>query len=177
MPSTGLGRTSSILAGVAIFGAGLWPLLVSAEFLIPDAMQGQGFTSDVEGLKVLSDAIPFGDRLLALTCYALPTSLAVWGLVSVSRLFRAFAQGQVFSQAALGALYRIATALALNVVTGFVTQIPVSYFLTRDYPGHHGAMGFGVADVVLLFVAGATYVFARVLADAKRVAEENASFV
>jgi len=177
MALAGPGRISSILAGVAIFGAGLLPLLRVAEFLIPDATQAQGFNSEIEGLKVLSDAIPLSDRLIALACYALPTGLAIWALLSVARLFRSFAQGQVFSKAALTSLHRIAIALALNVLTGFVAQIPVSYFLTRDYPGHRGALGFGVADVVLLFVAGATYVFARVLADAKRVADENASFV
>ena len=175
--SAGLGRTSSILSGVAIFGAGFWPLLVSAEFLIPDAMQAQGFKSDIEVLQLLSDEIPIQDRLLALACYAVPTGFAIWGLVSLARLFRSFAGGRVFSEAALIALRRIGTALALNVATGFFLQIPISYFLTRDYPGHRGTLGFGVADIVLLFVAGATYVFARVLADAKRVAEENASFV
>ena len=175
--SAGLRRTSSILAGVAIFGAGFWPLLVCAEFLIPDAMQARGFTSEIEGLKLLSDAIPLADRLLALACYAVPTGLAVWALISVARLFRSFAGGKVFSEVALTALHRIAIAVALNVVTGFFVQIPIARFLTRDYPGHHGVLGFGVADVVLLFVAGATYVFARIMADAKRVAEENASFV
>jgi hypothetical protein len=175
--SAGLRRTSSILAGIATFGAGLWPLLVSAEFLIPDAMLAQGFKSDIEVLQLLTDAVPLTDRLFALACYAVPTGLAIWALVSVARLFRSFAGGKVFSEAALAALHRIAIALTLNVVTGFVTQIPISYFLTRDYPGHRGTLGFGVADIVLLFVAGATYVFASIMADAKRVAEENASFV
>jgi len=103
--------------------------------------------------------------------------MAVWGLVSLARLFRSFAGRDVFSGATLTALHRIAIALALNVLTSFVAQIPISHFLTRDYPGHHGALGFGIADFVLLFVAGATYVMARIMAEAKRVAEENASIV
>jgi hypothetical protein len=177
MAPAGLGRTSSILASVAVFGAIAWPPLVFAEFVLPDAMRAGGFTSDIEVLQLLSGAIPLEDRLLALACYAVPTVLAVWGLLSFARLFRSFAAGHALSEATLTALNHVAVALALNVVTSFVAQIPISHFLTRDYPGHRGALGFGVADVVLLFVAGATYVFARIMADAKRAADENAGFI
>jgi len=45
--SKGLSRTSRILAGIAIFGAVIWPALVLAEFLTPDAMRANGFTSDI----------------------------------------------------------------------------------------------------------------------------------
>jgi hypothetical protein len=175
--SKGLGTTCRILAWAAIGGALIWPAAVVLHFLDPDYLHARGANSAIEVLQLLSGAIPLEDRVLALACYAVPTAMAVWGLFSLARLFRSFARGEVFSPAALGALDHIAIAIALNVATSFVAQLPISYFLTRNYPGHHGSLSLGIPDFVLLFVAGATYVVARVIAEAKRVADENASFV
>jgi hypothetical protein len=173
----GFGRASGVLAAISIFWAVAWPLLVSAEFLLRDDMRADGFTSDINVLQLLNGAIPFGDRFLALACYAIPTGFAVWGLLGLAWLFRSFAGGAIFSGAALRAVNRITAALWLNVTTSFVAQLPISYFLTRDYPGHHGALSLGVADFVLLFLAAGTYIMGRIMREAKRTADENASFV
>jgi hypothetical protein len=58
-------------------------------------------------------------------------------------------------------------------------QAPLTYLISMHNPPGHRFMsiGFGSDDVDMLFLAGVTFVIARVMAEARRVAEENAGFV
>jgi hypothetical protein len=66
-----------------------------------------------------------------------------------------------------------------GVIAGVVMQGPIS--LALSWPLGHGhraiSIGFGSNDIGGLFVAGVVFVIARVMAEARRVAEENAGFV
>jgi hypothetical protein len=79
----------------------------------------------------------------------------------------------------LRALSSVTTALFWNVVAAFVVQAPITYLISmHNPPGHRFiSLGFGSDDVEMLFLAGVTFVIARVMAEARRVAEENAGFV
>lgn len=55
----------------------------------------------------------------------------------------------------------------------------MTYFLTRDYPQHRDErqLTIDAGDVQLLFLAAVALVISRVMAEARRVADENAGFV
>jgi hypothetical protein len=105
--------------------------------------------------------------------------IASWGLLALAKLFRLFAAGKIFDSENLRALGQVAMAIFWNVAFGFATQAPLTYFLTHHAAlGHrYISLGFGSDDVEMLFLAGATFVIARVMAEARRMADENAAFV
>jgi hypothetical protein len=65
------------------------------------------------------------------------------------------------------------------VIVAFAVQAPITFLLS--YPLGHGhrfvSLSFGNQDVFTLFLAGAVLVIARVMAVARRMADENESFV
>ena len=80
---------------------------------------------------------------------------------------------------ALSSLNRVAALMFWYVLVSFVTQAPVSYLLSLYRPPGHReiSLGFTSHDVTFLFMAGVVLVIARVMGEARRVADENESFV
>ena len=73
----------------------------------------------------------------------------------------------------------VANALFLGVLAEFVMEAPISFLLTWYLgPNHRSiSLSFGTNDAAWLFIAGTVLVIARVMAEARRVADENAAFV
>jgi Na+-driven multidrug efflux pump len=173
-----LARASRIMAWLSVLGAALGPAVVVACFLFPGATRALDIHFGHLGAE-LSDAVPLTDRIFAMLCALVPTAIASWGLIALARLFRCFVAGQVFSAGALRALSHVTMALFWNVLAAFVMQAPISFFLTYHLGHGHReiSLALGSDDVEMLFLAGATYVIARVMAEARRLAEENEGFV
>jgi len=176
--SRNLVRASRIMAWLSLLGAVIVPAIVIVCFLFPDSMRILDIRLNHLGIDLIA-AVPLRDRLSALPFALLPAAIASFGLVALARLFRGFAAGQIFSASALRALSQVTAALFWNVLAAFVMQAPISFFLTYYRGAGHReiSLGFGSDDVQVLFVAGATYVIARVMAEARRLADENESFV
>jgi hypothetical protein len=85
----------------------------------------------------------------------------------------------VFSPEPLSHLNNVANALFLGVLADFLMQAPISYLLSlQNPPGHREiSLSFGSNDAAWLFIAGTVLVIARVMGEARRVADENAAFV
>jgi hypothetical protein len=173
-----LARLSRVMAALSVLGMAALPVLVAVTFLYPDNTQWLMFNMSHTG-ETLSAAIPIHDRIEALACEIVPVGLVLWALWSLAQAFARYAGGDVFSAEPLRHLYNVARALFLFVLADFVMQAPVSYLLTYWHgPGHREiSLSFGTDDVARLFVAGAVLVIARVMAEARRVADENAGFV
>lgn len=174
-----LTRLSTVMAWLATLGAILIPVVVAACFLFP----GQGtdwmmFRLSHTGVEV-TQSIGVFYRVVALALYLIPTGFEIWALWSLRRLFLLYTEGEVFSPGAIAALNHVAAGLFWSVITGLVIEAPVS--LALSWPQGHGhreiSIGFGSNDVLWLFVAGSVLAIARVMAEARRVADENASFV
>ena len=176
--SNQLVRASRVMAWLSLMGAVIAPAAVILCFLFPDRTRFLDMRINHLGADLLA-AVPLTDRALALVFALVPAAIASWGLLALARLFRCFAQGQIFSAGALRALSQVTAALFWNVIAAFVMQAPISFLLNYYHgPGHREiSLGFGSDDVQLLFLAGASYVIARVMAEARRVADENESFV
>ncbi|HKD22843.1 MAG TPA: DUF2975 domain-containing protein [Rhizomicrobium sp.] len=171
-----VGGLSKTMAWLSTLGFAIVPLVVAYTFLDPDHSQWMMFS--YEGVK-LSSSQPLALRLLALVCAFAPTAFTMWALWSLRRLFLLYAEGSVFSAEALEALNHVAVALFAGVVVAFIMQAPISLALTWARGAGHReiSLSFGSGDVARLFMAGVVLVIARVMAEARRVADENAKFV
>ncbi|MDE2182598.1 MAG: DUF2975 domain-containing protein [Alphaproteobacteria bacterium] len=174
----GFAGLSRWMAGCSALGVGLYPLLLAVTFLFPQHTGWLMF--DVNHLgSTLSESTPLPYRLGALACAAVPAGFIVWALWSLHRLFLCYAAGEVFSAGPLKHLTHVAVALFANVIVAFAMQAPISFLLS--WPLGHGhreiSLAFGSGDVEQLFTAGVMLVIARVMAEARRMADENAKFV
>ena len=169
---------SRLMAWLATIGAVVGPLVVAAVFVWPDLRSGESLDVDHLG-HLLSDAVPLPYRLAALAFALGAQAFTVWALWSLRTLFLRYAEGEVFSPAALKALNHVAVALLASVVVGFVIQAPITALLTWSLGHGHRAIAFnfGSGDITTLFIAGTVLVIARVMNEAGRIAEENAKFV
>ena len=177
-PPTKLARLSRVMSVLSLLGMITIPALVIAIFLHPDTTQFLMFRLDHLGVD-LNDRIPLQYRVDALFCEAAPLGFTVWAMWSLHRLFANYAQGRVFLPEPLRHLNNVANALFLGVLAEFVMQAPISYLLSLNRPPGHReiSLSFGSNDAAWLFIAGTVLVVARVMAEARRVADENAAFV
>lgn len=177
-PPTKLARLSRVMSVLSLIGLIVIPTLVTAIFLHPDTTQFLMLRLDHLGTDLTSQ-IPLQYRIDALACEAVPLAFTVWAMWSLRQLFANYAKGEVFSPEPLRHLNNVANALFLGVVADFVMQAPISYLLTWYLGPHHRSisLSFGSNDAAWLFIAGTVLVIARVMGEARRVADENAAFV
>jgi hypothetical protein len=169
---------STTMAWLSTLGFVLLPILLAYVFLDPDESKWLMFEYR-HGGGALTSAVPFLFRLGALLFAMVATGFSMWALWSLRRLFLLYAKGSVFSTEALAALNHVAVALFASVVVEFIMQAPISLLLTWHNGEHHReiSLGFGSNDIATLFMAGVVLVIARVMAEAQRMADENAKFV
>lgn len=169
---------SRLMAWLSLAGFVLVPAITIYVFLYPDTSRWLMFNIDHLG-ATLNGKVPLDFRLMALLCEGVSVGFTMWALWSLRRLFLIYAKGEVFSFGAFRALNNVALALFGGVIGTFIMQGPISYILSYPLgPGHrYISLGFGSGDVATLFMAGVVLVIARVMAEARRVAEENAGFV
>ena len=174
-----LARPSRIMAQLSLIGAVLTVLMTIAIFVFPDTMKSIGAFEIHHAGADITSAIPFGYRIAALVVEMIPTGLLVWTLLELRRLFLFYARGEVFTAVALRALNRVAMLLFWQVAVAFVAEAPTSVLLTWANPPGHRELSLDLSshDVAMLFVAGVAFVIARVMAEARRMADENESFV
>lgn len=188
---TNLSRLSRLMARLSTIGAVAVPLAAMATFFLGDLATGGGGFSDAyrsssgfgfayrEMSAIRIAETPFAFRVAAFVLALVPTGFTVWALASLRNLFLLYAAGEVFSHQALRLLNYVAVALFASVIADIVMQPPVMFILSwyRGAGHRYLSLGIGSADVAALFIAGAVLVIARVMAEARRMADENASFV
>ncbi len=174
-PASNLSWLSGVMALLSLAGMVLWPIGLVVAYLYP----GHANTLEADHLGGLpNDGVPLGYRLGALAFSLVSEAFIVWALWSLRKLFALYAKGEVFSGAAIGLLNDVAAALFASVIVGFVVHAPISFLLSLAAPGQAAiSFDFGTDDVVTLFCAGAVLVIARVMREARRLADENAKFV
>jgi hypothetical protein len=171
-------RASRVMAWLSTAGFLIVPGIVIYMFLDPGHSQWLMFNMDHLG-ATLNGAVPLQFRLAALACALAGVGFTMWALWSLRQLFLKYAAGEVFSQEALRYLNNVAVALFAGVIVDFAMQAPISFLLTWSLGHGHReiSLGFGSGDVATLFMAGVVLVIARVMAEARRMADENAGFV
>jgi len=175
---TNLARLSRVMAWLSTAGFFITPAVLTYIFLEPDKSHWLMLNVDHMG-DLLYGTIPPQYRMLALASAMIPAGFNMWALWSLRRLFLLYAQGAVFSAGAMRALNAVAIALFAGEIVSVFAQAPMSLALTWANGPHHReiCLSFGSEDVAALFMAGVVLVIARVMAEARRMADENAAFV
>lgn len=175
---TNLSKLSRLMARLSTIGAVAVPLTITAVFFFGGMAGSNGLS--LYGLSAARIAqTPLDFRVAAFIFALIPTGFTVWAFVSLRQLFHLYAAGEVFSRSALRMLNHVAAALFASVLTDLATQPPVTLILSwYRGAGHRSlSLGIGTQEVMTFFIAGAVLVIARVMAEARRMADENASFV
>ena len=177
-----LQSASRFMAGLSLFGALLLAILAPVSFLCPgELVHAGGLNLKIEAMLpngvAITRAVPFGWRLFALAAAALPTGLMVATLVELFRLFRGFAAGRVFEGAVLAHFRRAAHFLFWSVVADIPAQAAILYALGQAKGQFWLGYMISGFEPVFLFAVGVLVVISRVMAEAQRLADENAKFV
>ena len=172
-----LARLSTVMGWLATAGFLVQPLGVIACYLMPQGW-GPWFTLDAH-LGTSLVGVPLFYRLAALPFGLVSTGFTMWALWSLRQLFFHYARGEVFTYEPLRRLNHVAIALFASVVVGFAMNVPVSFLLSLPRgPGRFEiSLSFGSGEIANLFMAGVVLVIARVMAEARRLADENAKFI
>jgi hypothetical protein len=174
-----LAGLSRIMAWLSTLGIAVFPLMMAAIFLWPGEHTDWLMFHQDDLAPLLTQHVPLAYRLGALAFEAGPAFFVMWALLSLRRLFLRYAAGDVFSNETLHLLHNVAVALFAKVIVGFAVQAPVTFLLTYPLGNGHRfiSLSLGSDDVFSIFLAGAVLVIARVMAVARRMADENESFV
>jgi len=168
------------LAWVATLGAVVSPLVNIAATLLPDTL-GHLLHQTIQIRKAMpiTGAVPLPYRVGILACDSLSIGFGMWAFWSMRQLFLGFARGEVFTATALRHLNHIALALLLSEVADLLMQGPETLLASWVLgPGKRAIeLGLGTDDFSNLFLAGVAFIIARVMAEARRIADENASIV
>jgi hypothetical protein len=172
-----LATASRMMAWVSTAAAIVVPVAIFATFLFPEQTAPLNLRLYHFGGRELTSAIPLGLRLFAFACAAIPLTIVVRGLLSLRRLFVLYARREVFSPEALVALSTVATAVFWYVLASFLVEAPISAALSWNSGRGTVTLSIGLDDLAPLYLAGVATIITRVMTEARRVAEENASFV
>jgi len=178
-PSERLVTASRIMAWLALVGAAFYLAMEVLMFVIPDAMNSLGLVEIHHTGMDITGKIPLVFRLAALAVDLIPSALMIWALLELHRLFLLYAGGEIFTTAPLARLNRVAALMFWYVLVSFVAEAPVSVLLSWARTTGHRELSLSLTshDISFLFMAGVVLVIARVMAEARRVADENESFV
>jgi len=169
-----LSRTMEIVTGVGIL---LVIVLGALAFVIPDWTRNLLLAR----LGQMGGALPItpAARLAAAAVVAVPLAVMLYGLWAVRSLFREFAHGHVFTERAVQHLQTFAVTVLAQAPLGPLTAAGLSIALSLVNPGAEPlhAITFALHDYFALIVGGVLFAAARVMREAARLADENASFV
>lgn len=173
-----LRTASTVMAWLSFTGAAVLSIAVPLAFLVPNPVVTLGPAAHIGAtVDEVTAAIPLMWRAAALMIALVPLGLAVSTLLSLFRLFRFYAAGHVFEASALSCLTRVSTLLFWYVLASIPCAMLTSFVLHASAGQFWFAYKITGSEFVYLFLAGVVLVIARVMAEAQRLADENAKFV
>jgi hypothetical protein len=176
-----LKTASVIMAWLATAAVFVIPTAIFLTFLFPLEMAPLNLRLNHldGGVARLHEHVPIFNRMLGFAIAAIPLAIASWGLLSLRKLFLLYASNEVFSPNAIKCLGAVSAALFWYVLVSFIAEGPITAAMSWWRPPGHRIISFdiGLDDLTLLFLAAVTSVITRVMAEAVRLADENAKFV
>ncbi len=171
-------RGSRFLAPMCLLGAIVWPLVSTGWVLMAKDVELYS-NFGVEAPVGASVAVGIGQRLLVSAFNLMPRLAASIGLWALYRCFRLFSAEEYFSVQTARWLRRFSGWTFCHVALAEVFQPVIMLVLTAGFPdGQHQAMfSFGPHQFYPLLIAGTVWVISGAMAEAGRLADENAQFV
>ncbi|MGJ4947422.1 DUF2975 domain-containing protein [Bradyrhizobium sp. HKCCYLS20291] len=126
------------------------------------------------GLQITPDRILAGAAVTAV-----PMGVILYGMWQVRALFLDFAEGRVFTPATARRLRDFAAAVLAQTVLGPLSSTALLIAFTIGNPPGSRQIGIALSinDYIALIVGGVLLAVAWVMAEATRIADENASIV
>lgn len=173
-----LHRTSRFLAWCCMVVAIVWPLVSVGWVLVgheADLFSTFGVPPPVGAIVVLNA----GHRLVVSVLNVIPILAAGIGLWALRRCFRLFSAGEFFSVRTVGSLRRFSGWTFCYTALSMILQPLTMMAVTFGFPqGQHLALiSFGPQQLHALLLAGTVWVISGAMAEAGRLADENAQFV
>jgi hypothetical protein len=171
-------RGSRFLAWSCLAVAIIWPL-ISVGYVMMGNEAELFSTFGVPPPVGATVVLKAGQRLVISALNVIPILAAGIGLWALSRCFRLFSAGEFFSVRTVGSLRRFSgwtfCYTALSLIFQPLTMLAVTF---RFPEGQHLALiSFGPQQLHALLLAGTVWVISGTMAEAGRLADENAQFV
>jgi hypothetical protein len=175
-----LRRGSRFLAWLCLLAAIAWPLAEAAWMMWRPALE---LCLELSVAPAAGGNMPLKlwQRMLLAALALVPALAASLGLWALNRCFRLFAIGDFFSVRTVRSLRRCAGWTFCSVALSLVTQPLASLVLTAHFPEtggeHHLTFAISSGNFQTLLIAGSFWVISGAMAEAGRLADENAQFV
>ena len=173
-----LGRirtVSGVMRGICTIGMVAIPVTLAAFWALasPEAI------GDIQGLGNDVTALPPAFRLLAFLVSMIPGAIGIYGLAALRRLFGAYRHGAIFAAGNALCLRTFAFSVVGSVLAKIVTGPALSVIVSwHNPPGTRElAITLRSDDLAALFVGCLFLVVAWIMAEAQRLAEDNAQIV
>jgi hypothetical protein len=170
-----LRRMAALVRLLIVFGA----MLVIGALLWVWVLPGHAASHIQEAASVAVGTLPLHSRVAAGLWSLVPSGIVLLGLLRLWQLFGEYAVGRVFSGRALASLRGFARCvLATGVVAPFYGAL-LSVIVTWDRaPGTRLLnVQFDSGNYAMILLGAVMLAIAGVMAEAARVAEDNAGFV
>jgi len=143
------------------------------------AMPGHAHSQIKEAAGVDIDQMALHTQVAAGLWTLLPTGIVLLGLLRLWQLFGEYALGRVFSHRALVSLRGFARCVLASAFASPIYGAVLSVIITFDRrPGTRQLnLQFSSNDYTMLLIGAVLLAIASVMAEAARVAEDNAGFV
>ena len=120
-----------------------------------------------------------GTRLLGFLISMIPASLLLYGLWHLREAFERFGRGEFFTPETIACIRTFALMLALQALARPIATALLSVVLTiPNPPGERAlAISIGSGELEILFVGAVFFAIAHLMAEGRRLADDNAQIV
>ena len=170
-----LRHMAALVRVLIVLGAVLLPVCFVWVWLVPGHAHDQ--IKDSAGIDV--DAMPLHTQAAGALWTLVPLAIWMLALFRLWQLFGEYAQARVFSHRALVSLRGFARCAMATAIAGPLYGAVLSVIVTLDRkPGSRILnLAFTTDDYAMLLLGAVLLTIASVMAEAARVAEDNAGFV
>lgn len=168
-------RVSGVMKGICTVGIAAIPVAAAVFWTLvsPEAVQGlPGVTYEVAVLPPVT-------RALAFLAVMIPGTISLYGLMALRRLFEAYRQGAIFAAGNAVHLRAFAVCVVVAAIAKIVIVPLLSVVLSWHNPPGMRALNIAIGsdDIAALFAGLLFLVVAWIMAEAQRLAEDNAQIV
>lgn len=168
-------RVSAVMKGVCTAGIAAIPIAVSVFWALvtPEALRAYpGVNYDIA-------ALPPATRMLAFLLTMIPGLISLYGLLALRRLFDAYRRGALFAAGNALCLRTFAFSIVVATVAKMLMIPVMSVVLSWHNPPGNRALSIAINsdDLGALFAGFLFLVVAWIMAEAQRIAEDNAQIV
>ncbi|MFN3232915.1 MAG: DUF2975 domain-containing protein [Alphaproteobacteria bacterium] len=120
-----------------------------------------------------------GTKLLGFLISMIPAGALLYGLWRLQDAFSRFAAGEFFSRETIRCIRTFALMVLLQALLRPIASSMLSVLLTLQNPPGEKALAirFGSGELEMLFVGGLFFAVAHLMAEGRRIADENAQIV